>query len=236
MNGKLKKHFNESNNILNKNTNFQGIIQVIFKKDGTIVDRLFQNDLNDLYMNEINETISCLIPKLINQRNLDQINNETVFDNGIIDENNSWVSNSMNGKLSLDDDILINSKYESNLNITVQNKTLTQSVLEKKFLIQNDENKNFSSIDNNIEFMNDINDDFIYLNSLIQSIEIVSKQTLKYQKNKGKKLALKYKNKLSHLDLKSETNFNFSNRIIIMSNQEYEEKLKKKYKKNFKHF
>ena len=233
LNGKLKKHLNESNNILNTNTNFQGIIQVKFNNNGTIVDRLFQNDLNDLYMNEINETISCLIPKLINQRNLDQINNETVFDYGIIDENNSWVSNSMNGKLSLDDDILIYSKYDSNLNITVQNKTLIQSVLEKKFLIQNDENKNFSSIDNNIEFMNDINDDLFYLNSLIQSIEIVSKQTLKYQKNEGNKLALKYKNKLSQLDLKSETNFTFSNRIIILSNQEYEEKLKKKHKKNF---
>jgi hypothetical protein len=39
-------------------------MQIKFLEDGTIIDRLFESDLNELYRNEINDTIYGLLPKL----------------------------------------------------------------------------------------------------------------------------------------------------------------------------
>ena len=116
-------------------------MKVIFKNDGTIVKILFQKDLNKIFMNEINYIISCLIPNFIKKRNLENINKEETFYNNGEDKNENifWFSKNIKGKLGLDDNILLNSEYDSKINITLQNNFIKQSVLEKRFLIKNGE-------------------------------------------------------------------------------------------------
>jgi hypothetical protein len=94
-------------------------MQIKFLKDGTIIDRLFQSDLNDLYRNEINDTIFGILPKLnlsdlTGNRNLEEFNGELPeYEYGDVDKskNISWISNVMDGKLSLENDALKNSEY-----------------------------------------------------------------------------------------------------------------------------
>ena len=121
LNGEQKNYFDDSNNINDDKKNYKGLMKVKFKEDGTIYERLYKEDLNEIFMNEINDTISCLIPKFLNKRNLDQFDGDFTIDFGDDKNKNSfWVSNTMNGSLCFDDDILENSKYDSNINFTIQ--------------------------------------------------------------------------------------------------------------------
>ena len=198
-------------------------MKVKFKEDGEILERLYKEDLNEIFLNEINDTISCIIPKFLNKRNLDEFNGEYTYDFGDDkDKNISWMSNAMNGSLSFDDDILEDSKYDSNVNFTIQNNNFKESVLKKNFLIKNDDNEENNELNNNIT-----------INGLIKSIEISSNQVLNFIKDEGKELAEKYKNKLSNLDLKSDLNFSSSNKLRVLSKQDYENLKLQKGNKNY---
>ena len=72
------KSFNDLDNI-NNDKSYNGVMRVKYKGDGTILEIVGQKDLNELYYNEIKDTISCLIPKITtddDKRNLDEVVNE----------------------------------------------------------------------------------------------------------------------------------------------------------------
>jgi len=216
------KYFDESNYI-NEDKNFNGLMQVKFKEDGTIVEQNNLKDLNDLYFNEINDTISCLIPDFIKKRNLEQLdinneeknlfNDETFYNSGEDKSKNiSWFSKTMKGKSSMDNTDL-SYKYYMNINITLQNNQINQCVLEKQIFINKENEKQ------NEDFENE-------LTGLINSLENNSTQTLNFIKNEGKKLAEKYNNKLKNLDFKSEKEPSSLKRLRLLSNKKYEKNLK----------
>ena len=247
---KVSKSFDDSNNIDNDN-NFRGLVKIKFLEDGTIIDRLFQSDLNDLYRNEINDTIFGILPKLnlsalnftelTDNRNLEEFNGELPeYEYGDVDKNKniSWVSNVLDGKLSLDNDALKNSQYNSNINITIQNDEIKQSVIQKTIIIKSDEyekpDEYYDDTDkDSVLFGKELNDD-ITIGGLIQSIVTKSNQTLKFIKDGGKELAKKYENKLKNLNLISENEIPSTNRLRVLSNEEYEKnmKLQNEYEKN----
>jgi len=237
LNGKEKNSFDDSKNIDNEN-NYRGIMQIKFLKDGTIIDRLFQSDLNDLYRNEINDTIFGILPKLnlsdlTGNRNLEEFNGELPeYEYGDVDKskNISWISNVLDGKLSLDNDALKNSQYNSNINITIQNDEIKESVIQKTIIIKNDEyeksDEYYDDTDkDSVLFGKELNDD-ITIGGLIQSIVTKSNQTLKFIKDGGKELAKKYENKLKNLNLISENEIPSTNRLRVLSNEEYEKNMK----------
>ena len=222
--------FDESNHINEDDKNYKAIMKIKFKNDGTIIEKLFQKGLNEIYMNEINDAISCMIPNFINKRNLEQLNEEETFYNNGEDKNknSSWYSKTMKGKLGLDNNAVLNSEYDGKINITLQNNMIKKSVLEKKIIIKNGEYqkpKNFNFDEGTISFGDELNDD-ITIKGLIDSVENNSTQTLNFVKDEGKNLAEKYKNKLKNVDFKSEKEHSLLNQLRVLSNKEYEEKLK----------
>ena len=225
LNEKEKKIFDDSKILNEDNKDFKGIIQIKFNKNGTIIEQLFQKDSNEIYINEINDTISCLIPNFLNKKNIENIKEKKNIDFGINNKKKiSWISNNLKGKLSFDDDPLINSKYDSKINITIQESNIIKSVLEKKLLIQNEkeENENLNFTEKFFVVFDDLNDDD-FINGLIESIEINSTQILNFEKEEKKKISEKFINKLNKLNFFSNSS---SNRLRFLSNEDYEKKLK----------
>ena len=225
--------FDESNHINENDKNYKAIMKIKFKNDGSIIEKLFQKGLNGIYMNEINDAISCVIPNFIKKRNLEQLNEEeTFFNNGENkNENSFWYSKTMKGKLGLDNNALLNSEYDGKINITLQNNVIKQSVLEKKIIIKNGEYqkpKNFNFDEGTISFGDELNDD-ITIKGYIDSIENNSTQTLNFVKDEGKNLAEKYKNKLKKLEFKSEKEHSLLNQLRVLSNKEYEQQIQKNF-------
>ncbi len=224
LNEKEKNIFNNSN-ILNDNKNFKEIIQIKFTKNGTIIEQLFLNNSNEIYLNEINETISCLIPNFIDKNKI----NEKKNINFGVNENISWISNNLKGKLIFDNDPLNNSNYDSKINITIQDSNIIKSVYEKKLLIQNEieEETNFNFTKFPFIFNDDLNDVDI-INGIIDSIEINSTQILNFEKENSKEIDEKFKNKLKDLNFISYS----SNKLRFLSKEEYENKNNSKNLRN----
>ena len=200
------KYLDDSDNI-NNDKNYNGVLRVKFKVDGTILDLEAPKGLNVLYLNEINETINCLIPKKK-------------------DEKNDIISNNFDGGLSLNDSALSKSEYKENLKISKEDIYYKQGVFEKNILIQNGEysddnsNKEESSEEHEIGFDADLT-----INGLIESVDIKSIQTTKFKKDDGKELAEKYKIKLEQLEW-SKVKTLSTNNLRVLSKEEYEENLK----------
>ena len=209
------KYFDDSSNIDN-DKNFNGV-RVKFKDDGTIIEQLVLKDFNDLYLNEINDTIACIIPKYLNssQNNLKKE-----------DEKEKFVLNDIIGGLSLNDSVLVNSLYNASIKSSGENGTPKGGVFVKKIKLENGEydksNEKMSLTEDTITIGDELTDD-ITINGLIKSIETNSIQTIKFEKDGGEELAKKYKDKFEKLQW---LNSSSSNRLRVLSKEEYEEKLK----------
>ena len=147
-------------------------------------------------------------------------------------ENSFWVSKNIKEKYNLDNTALLNSYSNSDINITIKNNQIKQSFLEKKMLIKNGEYEKSNTNLNKGIFGEELDDD-ITLTGFIDSIENNSTLTLNFVKDEGKELAEKYKNKLKNLNFKSEKELSSKNKLRVLSNKEYEEKIKLQNEKNF---
>ena len=215
-NDKIKK-LDDSNNI-NSDKNFNGVIRIKFKLDGSIIKEEVPEDFNDLYFSEINETINCIIPKLKDQK----VNNN----------NETYYSNENVGYLSINDSALVDSKYDEDINISSENESYKQAVFKKNIIIKSGEyskeNKKTEKNEKEKKEPFEIGegfDDGITINGLIDSIKINSIQTVNFKKDDGEELAKKYKEKLDALQW-SNYNSLSTNKLRVLSKEEYEENLK----------
>ena len=227
----ITKSFDDLDNI-NNDKSYNGVMRVKYKGDGTILEIVGQKDLNELYYNEINDTITCLIPRIIvpnDERNLYEVynGNNNYSEEPDTNENKTSYLNNINGRLGLNDSALIGSEYYADINITIEKGNYKQMTFNKRLLIQNGEYEKSvdSSLPKNKTFMGDEIDDDITVNGLIQSVETISNQTLNYERDDGEELAIKYKNKLEKFEF-SENKLSSANRLRVLSNEEYEENLK----------
>jgi hypothetical protein len=225
-NGAAEKILDDSENIDNEKS-FTGIMKFNFKEDGTITNRLLPKglEIDPVLYNEINDIITALIPNMTKKRNLEEYNGDVDFDG-----KNNWKSKSMDGALGLDDDVLVNSKYQSLVNTTIKNGEIEKINIKKNLLIKNsDYEKTESKSDDETVIIGDkLNDDNTY-NGLIDSIEIDSNEILIFKKE-DKELLEKIKEKLKDVKFEKKS----SSGLRVLSKQEYEEKLKlqNEYKKN----
>jgi hypothetical protein len=226
------KSFNDLDNI-NNDKGYNGVIRIKFFYNGTILEIVGQKDINELYYNEINDTISCLIPRIINEsksdrsdrRNLDEVDGINHYSNETdTKENKTSYLNNIKGRLSLNDSALLNSEYKADINITIEKGNYKQMTFNKELVIQNGEYEKSVDPSLNKTYMgDDINDD-ITVNGLIQKVETISNQTLNFERDGGEELALKYKDKLEKFDFSD--NKLSSTKLRVLSNEEYEENLK----------
>ena len=215
------KYLDDSDNI-NNDKNFNGVIRIKFKKDGSDIKEEVPEDFNDLYFSEINETIHCIIPKLKDKK--------------VKNENENLYSNNVAGFISINDDTLKDSKYDEDINIfseKLENEFYKQAVFQKNILMKSSEYKKDNEKNPNIVEVAEGFDDGLTINGLIDSIKINSIQTVKFKKDDGAELAKKYKEKLDALQW-SNYNSLSTNKLRILSKEEYEEnlKLQNEYEKN----
>ena len=222
-NDKINK-LDDSNNI-NSDKNFNGVIRIKFKEDGSIINEEVPEEFSDLYFSEINETIHCIIPSLNGK--IDKNGNETIYTKDFV------------GGLSVNDSALVGSNYDEDINILSENEIYKQAVYQKNILIKSGE-YNKKNVSKNNEFKNpdavEIGNEFddgLTINGLIDSININSIQTVKFKKDDGEELAQKYKEKLDGLQW-SNYNKSSTNKLRVLSKEDYEEnlKLQNEYEKN----
>ena len=217
------KYLDDSDNI-NNDKNFNGVIRIKFKKDGSDIKEEVPEDFNDLYFSEINETIHCIIPNMEKKK--------------VKNENENLYNKNNTGFISINDDDLKDSKYDEDINIfseKLENEFYKQAVFQKNILIKSGEynNKENEKKNPNIVEVAEGFDDGLTINGLIDSIKINSIQTVNFKKDDGAELAKKYKEKLDALQW-SNYNSLSTNKLRILSKEEYEEnlKLQNEYEKN----
>ena len=196
------KYFDDSDNI-NNDKNFKVVMRVNFKDDGTLVEQNIPKDINNLYFNELNDTIACFIPIYLNKREikLDDFEGQNNPKKGV-NKNDKWISNDIRGRLILDDIALINSEYKAIINVTIEEGNCKQCIFNKNISIRNGE---YGKSNDNLNLSGDtytngyeLNDDFT-IKGFIDSIETISTQTVKFKEDGGEELAKKYKDKLEKL-------------------------------------
>ena len=220
-----KNNFDDSsliNNKKNNNNNFNAVSKITFNNNGTILNILFNKNLNDIkYINEINEAISYLIPVFSNiKENKRNLNENYVYNKGQ-KNNENWYLKKINGKINIENDSLINSNYDSFINITIENNLIKNININKKTKIINSDynNNNNDKIGNKLNILST-------LSNLINSITTTSNETFLFEKKEEDSSILnQIQNKLKNIQFISFSNNeknNNNNNLRILSNEEEE--------------
>ena len=194
--------------------NFHAATKISFNENGEIFENNFLIGTNEIYKNEINDTLLGLIPKIKNSyRNLEQIELAQTED----DFNNTIYEQKITGRIAIDNDALKNSKFYSNIISKTKFKRVENSVIKKELNILNGEYDNNNN-DSNVEFK-----DLSTIKSLFQSILINSEQNINLIETQNEKKTKEYEEKLEKFVF---SGTNSKNSLRILTENEYEKQMK----------
>ena len=194
--------------------NFHAATKISFNENGEIYENNFLIGTNEIYKNEINDTLLGLIPKIKNSyRNLEQIELAQTED----DFNNTIYEQKITGRIAIDNDALKNSKFYSNIISKTKFKRVENSVIKKELNILNGEYDNNNN-DSNVEFK-----DLSTIKSLFQSILINSEQNINLIETQNEKKTKEYEQKLEKFIF---SGTNSKNSLRILTENEYEKQMK----------